>query len=120
MSNVLWRMGVLVLLVGVGGGDLRVRAEDRPEDSLTLKSGYSGKWLAGGARRVHLTVTLDRKGDGSGTLTLDPNVYEGEHGDPDRDPEDPGPGPARPRRRGRREGPSAVRIEALGRGGESR
>src|SRR6476469_4732160 len=76
MSNVLWRMGVLVLLVEAGG-DLWVRAEDRSDDTLTLKSGYSGKWLAGGARRVHLTVTLDEKGNGSGTLTLDPNIYEG-------------------------------------------
>ena len=77
MSKVLWRMGVLVLLAGAGGGDLRVWADDRPDDRLTLKSGYSGKWLAGGARRVHLTVTLDEKGNGSGTLTLDPNIYEG-------------------------------------------
>jgi hypothetical protein len=77
MANIFLRAGVLVVLAGLAGGDPRVRAEDRPEDSLTLKSGYSGKWLAGGARRVHLTVTLDKRGDGSGTLTLDPNVYEG-------------------------------------------
>jgi hypothetical protein len=77
MSNVLWRTGLLALLAGVGGGEFRGRAEDRPADQFTLKSGYSGKWLAGGARRVHLTVTLDEKGNGSGTLTLDPNIYEG-------------------------------------------
>jgi hypothetical protein len=77
MSNNLLRAGVLVVLAGLAGSDLRVRAEDRPDDRLTLKSGYSGKWLAGGARRVHLTITLDEKGNGSGTLTLDPNIYEG-------------------------------------------
>ena len=77
MANVFLRAGVLVVLAGLAGGDPRARAEDRPNDSLTLKSGYSGKWLAGGARRVHLTVTLDEKGNGSGTLTLDPNIYEG-------------------------------------------
>ena len=77
MANIVLRAGVLVVLAGLAGGDPRVRAEDRPNDSLTLKSGYSGKWLAGGARRVHLTVTLDEKGNGSGTLTLDPNIYEG-------------------------------------------
>ena len=77
MANILLRAGVLVVLAGLAGGEPRVRAEDRPNDRLTLKSGYSGKWLAGGALRVHLTVTLDKTGNGSGTLTLDPNVYEG-------------------------------------------
>jgi hypothetical protein len=77
MANIFMRASVLVVLAGLAGGAPRVRAEDRPEDRLTLKSGYSGKWLAGGARRVHLTVTLGEKGNGSGTLTLDPNIYEG-------------------------------------------
>jgi len=69
---------MLVVLAGLAGGESRGRAEDRPEDSLALKSGYSGKWLTGGARRVHLTITLGEKGTGSGTLTLDPNIYEGD------------------------------------------
>jgi hypothetical protein len=55
----------------------RVRADDKSSERLTLKSGYSGKVLVDGARSVSLSVTLDTKGGGSGTLTLDPNLRDG-------------------------------------------
>jgi len=67
-----------VALIGLVVVELQVRAEDKPPEKLALKSGYSGKVLADGARRVSLSVTLDEKGSGSGTLTLDPNITDGE------------------------------------------
>jgi hypothetical protein len=54
-----------------------MRADDKPSEKLDLKSGYTGKVLVDGARRVVLSVTLDDKGGGSGTLTLNPNIVAG-------------------------------------------
>src|SRR4051812_12602008 len=72
MSNILCRAGVLVVLVGLAGG--AARAKDHSTEKLTLKSAYSSKVLASGARQVRLSLTLDEKGTGFGTLTLDPNI----------------------------------------------
>jgi|GEM_PF-3892508 len=78
MSNVMSRRGVLAAaLGGIASLGLPARAEDRPTATIHLKSGYSGKWLVAGARQVRLSVTLRASGNGSGTLTLDPNIYEG-------------------------------------------
>ena len=52
------------------------RDAKRPAAPLTLKSRYSGEIIADGARRVALTVMLDGKGGGSGTLSFDPNIYD--------------------------------------------
>jgi hypothetical protein len=52
-------------------------AKDKTSEELTLKSAYTGKVLVAGARQVHLSVTLDEKGNGSGTLTLDSNLHVG-------------------------------------------
>jgi hypothetical protein len=74
MSNTMSRGAVLVCLVVVG---LQAWADDQPPEKLTLKSGYSGKVLVNGARRVSVSMTLDEKGGGSGALTLDPNIVDG-------------------------------------------
>jgi len=74
MSNNLLSRVVLVYLVVIAS---QVRAGDESPETLTLKSGYTGKMLVDGARRVGLSVTLDAKGDGSGTLKLDPNISDG-------------------------------------------
>ena len=79
MSNVLSRTVVLAAaLVSVVVLELQVRAEDKPSEKLALESGYSGKVLIDGARRVSLSVTLDAKGSGSGTLRFDPNILDGD------------------------------------------
>lgn len=78
MSTVLSRAVVLVAaLAGLVLVEGPVRAEDKPPQKLTLKSGYSGKPLVDGARRVRLSVSLDESGNGSGVLTFDPNVVDG-------------------------------------------
>jgi hypothetical protein len=77
MANVMSRRGVLAAaLGGIASLGLPSRAEERPTATINLKSGYSGKWLVAGARRVSLSVTLGASGNGSGTLTLDPNIYD--------------------------------------------
>ena len=77
MSNVISRRGLLAAaLGGVASLGLPARAKERPSETIHLKSGYSGKWLVSGARRVSLSVTLRATGNGSGTLTLDPNIYD--------------------------------------------
>ena len=71
----------VVLAAALAGGAILAFpawAKDNTAEELTLKSAYSGKVLVAGARQVHLSVTLDEKGDGSGTLTLDPNLHERE------------------------------------------
>jgi hypothetical protein len=79
MSNILSRGVVLATaLVCLVVVELQVRAEDKPPEKLALQSGYSGKVLVDGARRISLSVVLDEKGGGSGTLTLDPNIRDGE------------------------------------------
>lgn len=78
MQNTLSRTGVLAaVLACLAAIEPRVRADDTPAEMLTLKSGYSGKVLVAGARRIGLSVTLDEKGDGSGTLMFDPNIVDG-------------------------------------------
>ena len=79
MSNILARGGVLATaLICLVVIELQLRAGYKPPEKLALKSGYSGKVLVGGARRVSLSVVLDEKGGGSGILTLDPNIWDGE------------------------------------------
>jgi hypothetical protein len=78
MSNTLWRMSVLAaVLAGLAAVEPPARA-DGGRTELSLRSKYSGDPLVAGARRVGLSVTLDGKGGGSGTLTLDPNIRDGE------------------------------------------
>jgi hypothetical protein len=78
MLNVLARTSVLVaVLVSLLLTQPQVRADDKPSEKLTLKSNYSGKVLLHGARRVNLSLTLDKMGGGSGMLTLDPNISDG-------------------------------------------
>jgi len=77
MRNVLTRTGILIApLVTFAIVETRVRADAPSSDTVTLKSGYSREWLVDRARQVHLTVTLDKTGSGSGTLTFDPNVHD--------------------------------------------
>jgi hypothetical protein len=77
MSNVISRRGLLAAaLGGVASLGLPARAKERPSETIHFRSGYSGKWLVSGARRVSLSVTLRATGNGSGTLTLDPNIYD--------------------------------------------
>jgi hypothetical protein len=78
MSNILSRRSVLAAaLGGVVATTLRVRADGKQLGKLNLASGYSGKILVDGARRVFLSATRDEKGEGSGTLTFDPNITDG-------------------------------------------
>jgi len=77
MSNVISRRGLLAAaLGGVASLGLPAREKERPSETIHLKSDYSGKWLVSGARQVSLSVTLRATGNGSGTLTLDPNIYD--------------------------------------------
>lgn len=77
MSNFLSRRRILAAaLAGLLAHELRLCADDKPPEQLALKSGYSGNVLVAGARRISVSVTLDEKGDGSGTLTLDPNIVD--------------------------------------------
>jgi hypothetical protein len=69
MTNVLWRAVAVAVLTAVG---LPARADD----TIALKSAYSDKALVAEARQVRLSVKLDDKGNGSGTLTLDPNIHD--------------------------------------------
>jgi hypothetical protein len=76
MSKIMSRSCLLVaafLCVGA----FAFQASAASESSETLKSGYSGKVLADGARRITLEVKWDEKGHGSGSLTLDPNITNG-------------------------------------------
>lgn len=78
MSNIISRRDVLAAaLAGVVATKLQARADGKQLGRLDLKSGYCGKILVHGARRVTLSVTLDEKGGGSGTLALDPNYTDG-------------------------------------------
>jgi len=75
MSNVLSRGGlVAAALVCFAVSGLPVRACPPPPETLTLKSGYTSKVQIDGARQVVLSVTLDARGSGSGTLSFDPNI----------------------------------------------
>jgi hypothetical protein len=72
MMNVLWRTLAMAGLLAIG---LPARADDKSAEALTLKSAYSDKKVISDARQVRLSVKLDDKGNGSGTLTLDPNLH---------------------------------------------
>lgn len=48
---------------------------DHPQ-RLDLKSAYTGKVIIDGARQVHLKITIDDKGKGTGVLTFDPNMHD--------------------------------------------
>ena len=68
----------LFLVVAVMAADNTARAADEKDTAtkLSLSSGY-GQGLPGArARSVHLSATLDDKGGGKGTLSLDPNRKE--------------------------------------------
>jgi hypothetical protein len=54
---------------------LPVGAADGPAGKRHLKSAYSPQVFVDWARQVHLTVEFDDKGNGSGTLTFDPNIH---------------------------------------------
>lgn len=77
MSNVLSR-GVMptAALVCLLAAQLQGRADHRQPDKLTLQSGYSRSVLVDWARQVSLSVVLDEKEGGSGTLTFDPNIHD--------------------------------------------
>src|SRR5262245_40725261 len=78
MPNIVLRRIVMAAtLASLVAVELRAQADDKPSEKLTLKSGYSGKMLVEGGRKVSLSVALDGKGNGSGTLRLDPNIHEG-------------------------------------------
>jgi hypothetical protein len=77
MSNIVLRTSALaVALTGLALADLKACPEIKPAEKLTLKSHYTGKVIVDGARQIFLTVTMDSKKGGSGTLTFDPNIYE--------------------------------------------
>ena len=77
MSNIVLRTSALaVALTGLALVDLKACPEIKPAEKLTLKSRYTGKVIVDGARQVTLSVTLDEKGGGLGSLTFDPNIYE--------------------------------------------
>jgi hypothetical protein len=79
MSYVLSRTGVLAAaLASFVLVDPPSRAEDKRAEELNLTSRYTGKVLVDGARSVSLSVKLDGKGGGSGTLRFDPNIYDRE------------------------------------------
>lgn len=70
------RAGIFVAaLAGLAAVETSVRA-DGPAETITLKSDYSRDWLVDRARQVHLSMTLDKTGSGSGTLTFDPNIHD--------------------------------------------
>jgi hypothetical protein len=76
MCNIVLWMSALAAIFAPLFHSAADRSEKRPATPLTLKSRYSGEIIADGARRVTLTVTLDDKGEGSGTLSFDPNTYD--------------------------------------------
>jgi hypothetical protein len=76
MSNILSRGVLLAALVGLAAGQPRSSACEPPGEELTLKSAYSAKPMVDRARQVRLVLTLDAAGNGSGTLTLDPNIID--------------------------------------------
>ena len=73
MMNVLWRTLAMAGLLAIG---LPARADDKSAEALTLKSVYSDQKVVSDARQVRLSMKLDDKGNGSGTLTLDPNLHD--------------------------------------------
>lgn len=76
MRIILNRAGIFVaVLAGLAAVETSVRA-DGPSETITLKSGYSPDWLVDHARQVHLSMTLNKTGSGSGTLTFDPNIHD--------------------------------------------
>jgi hypothetical protein len=66
-------VAVFTGLIGAKPGAL---TEGRASENLALKSTYSKEMLVSGARQVHLSLKLDEKGNGSGTLTFDPNIHD--------------------------------------------
>jgi hypothetical protein len=78
MLNIVLRLGATMLaLAGLDLTDLAACPVKEPAPTLTLKSRYTGKVIVDGARRITLMASLDAKGSGSGTLTFDPNIYDG-------------------------------------------
>lgn len=49
----------------------------RKSVTFDLRSAYTGEVIIDSARRVYLTVAVNGSGDGSGTLTFDPNTVKG-------------------------------------------
>lgn len=69
-------MSLKCVLATAMAGFAVLSAGAKESEDLSLKSDYSGKFVVDGARRVFLTLTLDDKGNGSGTLSLDPNIVD--------------------------------------------
>jgi hypothetical protein len=65
----------LFLAIAATAADSTARgADEKDKDTkLSLSSGYGHGLPGTRARTVHLSVRLDKKGGGKGTLTLDPN-----------------------------------------------
>jgi hypothetical protein len=73
LASVLALAFIASLAVGIAPG-VRAAGDRGTGTQLSLSSGYGGYRLLGGkAHSVHLSVTLDGKGGGKGTLSLDPN-----------------------------------------------
>jgi hypothetical protein len=74
LASVLVLASIASLAVGIAPG-VRAAGHKDTGPQLSLSSGYGGYGLLGGkARSVHLSATLDDKGGGKGTLSLDPNL----------------------------------------------
>jgi hypothetical protein len=77
MFNFLSRGVLVAALVGLLASEPRSAACEPPGEQLSLKSAYSARPMINGARQVRLLLKLDAAGNGSGTLTLDPNITDG-------------------------------------------
>jgi hypothetical protein len=76
LASIITLASIASLAVGIGPGE-RAAGDRDTGPRLSLSSGYGGYWLLGGkARSIHLSATLDGKGGGKGTLSLDPNLKE--------------------------------------------
>lgn len=73
MPNVVPFLSVIVAALASLSGPDFVASCIQPQ-RLALKSEYNQKPILDGARQIHLTVTLDDKGTGTGVLTFDPNI----------------------------------------------
>jgi hypothetical protein len=66
----------LTFLPAIVLGCLPVTDPVKPPEELTLKSSYSRKALVDGARQIRVNLKIDEKGNGTGTIELDPNSIE--------------------------------------------
>ena len=66
----------LTLLPAIVLGCLPVTDPVKPPEELTLKSSSSRKILVDGARQIRVHLKLDDKGNGTGSIDLDPNFID--------------------------------------------